>query len=172
MILFSDLHSSYEHYDFKHFQAIKCMSEVENICFLFNLVNLYAHHAQINWAIWMILSWIFQFCFWCLSFSFIYHSDLHNADGMIFISEWNALQHPVASAFLAVVYSDYMLSSRTAKITCNGDSFKPADIRKFAVSQVCSLVSFTCSMLQYCIDAIAIDVATNCRSVLMYLYFL
>ncbi|XP_062022739.1 endoglucanase 10-like [Rosa rugosa] len=57
-------------------------------------------------------------------------------NGMIFISEWNALQHPVASAFLAVVYSDYMLSSRTAKITCNGDSFKPADIRKFAISQV------------------------------------
>ncbi|XP_050367176.1 endoglucanase 10 isoform X2 [Argentina anserina] len=57
-------------------------------------------------------------------------------DGLIWISEWNALQHPVASAFLAVVYSDYMLTSRTAKITCSGDSYKPADIRKFAISQV------------------------------------
>ncbi|XP_004291374.1 PREDICTED: endoglucanase 10-like [Fragaria vesca subsp. vesca] len=57
-------------------------------------------------------------------------------DGLIWISEWNALQHPVASSFLAVVYSDYMLTSKTAKLTCNGDSFKPADIRKFAISQI------------------------------------
>ncbi|CAN4093966.1 unnamed protein product [Withania somnifera] len=55
--------------------------------------------------------------------------------GLIWISEWNALQHPVASAFLAVLYSDYMLTSRTAKITCNGDAYTPADLRKFAISQ-------------------------------------
>ncbi|KAG6390667.1 hypothetical protein SASPL_148406 [Salvia splendens] len=29
-------------------------------------------------------------------------------NGLIWVSEWNALQHPVASAFLAVLYSDYM----------------------------------------------------------------
>ncbi|CAN4122965.1 unnamed protein product [Withania somnifera] len=55
--------------------------------------------------------------------------------GLIWISEWNALQHPVASAFLAVLYSDYMLTSRTAKITCNGDAYTPSDLRKFAISQ-------------------------------------
>lgn len=63
-------------------------------------------------------------------------TDSRTKSGLIWISEWNALQHPVASAFLAVLYSDYMLTSRTAKITCDGDSFKPADIRKFAISQV------------------------------------
>ncbi|OMO87402.1 Glycoside hydrolase, family 9 [Corchorus capsularis] len=55
--------------------------------------------------------------------------------GLIWVSEWNALQHPVASAFLAGVYSDYMLTSQTAKITCGSDSFKPSDLRKFAKSQ-------------------------------------
>lgn len=56
-------------------------------------------------------------------------------NGLIWVSEWNALQHPVAAAFLAIVYSDYMLSSRTAEISCDGDSFTPADLRKFAASQ-------------------------------------
>ncbi|XP_019156590.1 PREDICTED: endoglucanase 10-like [Ipomoea nil] len=55
--------------------------------------------------------------------------------GLVWISQWNALQHPVASAFLAVVYSDYMLSSRTAKITCDGKYYTPSDLRKFAMSQ-------------------------------------
>lgn len=55
--------------------------------------------------------------------------------GLIWVSEWNALQHPVAAAFLAVVYSDYMLSSRTARISCNGHKYKPSDLRKFAISQ-------------------------------------
>ncbi|PIN08929.1 Cellulase [Handroanthus impetiginosus] len=56
-------------------------------------------------------------------------------NGLIWISQWNALQHPVASAFLAVIYSDYMLTSRTAKISCNGNNFRPKDLRKFAISQ-------------------------------------
>uniref|UniRef100_A0A803MRD9 Endoglucanase n=1 Tax=Chenopodium quinoa TaxID=63459 RepID=A0A803MRD9_CHEQI len=55
--------------------------------------------------------------------------------GLIWVSEWNALQHPVAAAFLAVVYSDYMLSSRTARMSCSGHSYKPSDLRKFALSQ-------------------------------------
>ncbi|KAI8549515.1 hypothetical protein RHMOL_Rhmol06G0030700 [Rhododendron molle] len=57
-------------------------------------------------------------------------------NGLIWVSEWNALQHPVASAFLAVLYSDYMLTSRTAKLSCSGESYGPSDIRKFAISQV------------------------------------
>lgn len=55
--------------------------------------------------------------------------------GLIWISEWNSLQHPVASAFLAVIYSDYMLSSQTATFSCNGKSYTPKDLRKFAISQ-------------------------------------
>ncbi|GER26599.1 endoglucanase [Striga asiatica] len=55
--------------------------------------------------------------------------------GLIWVSEWNALQHPVASAFLALLYSDYMLSSRTPKIVCDGNNFTPKDLRNFAASQ-------------------------------------
>ncbi|XP_048331882.1 endoglucanase 10 [Ziziphus jujuba] len=56
-------------------------------------------------------------------------------DGLIWVSQWNALQHPVASAFLAALYSDYMLTTRTAKVSCSGKSYTPADIRKFVKSQ-------------------------------------
>ncbi|GKG40451.1 endoglucanase 2-like protein, partial [Tanacetum coccineum] len=55
--------------------------------------------------------------------------------GLIWIIDWNALQHPVASAFLAVVYSDYMLTSRSQKIQCDADTFTASDLRKFALSQ-------------------------------------
>lgn len=59
------------------------------------------------------------------------------AGGLVWISEWNALQHPVASAFLAVIYSDYMITSRNQKIQCDAKSFSALDLRKFALSQVC-----------------------------------
>jgi len=67
-----------------------------------------------------------------------FHLTHHAVDpgGLIWVSEWNALQHPVAAAFLAIVYSDYMLSSRTASISCSGKSYKAKDLRKFAISQV------------------------------------
>ncbi|KAJ0085834.1 hypothetical protein Patl1_09560 [Pistacia atlantica] len=55
--------------------------------------------------------------------------------GLIWISQWNSLQHPVASAFLAALYSDYMLTSQTAELTCSGRSFKPSDLRDFARDQ-------------------------------------
>lgn len=55
--------------------------------------------------------------------------------GLIWVSEWNTLQHPVASAFLASLYSDYMLSTRTASISCSGKRYRPSDLRKFAKSQ-------------------------------------
>ncbi|KAL4650155.1 hypothetical protein ACB092_01G066300 [Castanea dentata] len=56
-------------------------------------------------------------------------------NGLIWVSQWNSLQHPVASAFLAALYSDYMLTTRTAHLSCGADSFSPADLRKFARSQ-------------------------------------
>ncbi|KAF5739349.1 EG isoform 3 [Tripterygium wilfordii] len=55
--------------------------------------------------------------------------------GLIWVSEWNSLQHPVASAFLAALYSDYMLTSQTSSISCDGETYKPSDLRKFAKSQ-------------------------------------
>ncbi|GAA0184241.1 hypothetical protein LIER_31529 [Lithospermum erythrorhizon] len=56
-------------------------------------------------------------------------------NGLIWVAEWNSLQHPVGAAFLAVLYSDYMLSSRTPKITCGSRQFSPLDLRNFAKSQ-------------------------------------
>ena len=73
--------------------------------------------------------------------------------GLIWVSQWNALQHPVASAFLAALYSDYMLSSGTAKLSCNGDSYKPSELRKFAKSQVrcpCYICFYTYYRLLRC----------------------
>ncbi|KAK8551787.1 hypothetical protein V6N13_120221 [Hibiscus sabdariffa] len=64
-----------------------------------------------------------------------YATSSRTDGGLIWVSEWNALQHPVASAFLAALYSDYMLTSQTPKITCGDHSFKPSDLRKFAKSQ-------------------------------------
>ncbi|KAF5740842.1 endoglucanase 10-like [Tripterygium wilfordii] len=55
--------------------------------------------------------------------------------GLTWVSEWNSPQHPVASAFLAALYSDYMLTSRTASISCDGETYEPADLRNFAKSQ-------------------------------------
>ncbi|TKY55887.1 Endoglucanase 2 [Spatholobus suberectus] len=56
--------------------------------------------------------------------------------GLIWVVPWNSLQHSVASAFLAVLYSDYMLTSQTETLYCSGELYKPADLRKFAISQV------------------------------------
>jgi hypothetical protein len=58
------------------------------------------------------------------------------AGGLLYVAEWNSLQHPVASAFLAAVYSDYMSASGKTELTCSGKSFRAADLRKFAKSQV------------------------------------
>ncbi|XAR73785.1 Cellulase [Bertholletia excelsa] len=55
--------------------------------------------------------------------------------GLIWVGEWAALQYPVASAFLALVYSDYMLKSRNPALYCDGQPYKPSDLRDFAISQ-------------------------------------
>lgn len=54
------------------------------------------------------------------------------------MSEWNVLQYSVASAFLALVYSDYMLTSGTKSLYCDGDLYDPKDLHDFAVGQVYS----------------------------------
>ncbi|KAB2023249.1 hypothetical protein ES319_D06G004900v1 [Gossypium barbadense] len=55
--------------------------------------------------------------------------------GLIWITKWDSLQHPVGSAFLAVLYSDYMRASDNEILSCGDDSFEPSDLRKFAQSQ-------------------------------------
>jgi hypothetical protein len=59
-----------------------------------------------------------------------------SAGGLVWISGWNSLQHATNAAFLSVVYSDYMLSTRTAAVQCSGKYYSPTDIRNFAASQV------------------------------------
>ncbi|KAH9301567.1 hypothetical protein KI387_013150, partial [Taxus chinensis] len=55
--------------------------------------------------------------------------------GLLWISQWNAIQHGVNSAFLAVIYSDYMTTSGTETFKCGDKSFSPQDLRMFAFSQ-------------------------------------
>ncbi|GAB4839116.1 hypothetical protein Ancab_028644 [Ancistrocladus abbreviatus] len=62
-----------------------------------------------------------------------------NVGGLIWVSEGNSVQQLVAFAFLAAIYNDYMLSSRTTSISCNGKSYGPSDRRKFAKSQTVSI---------------------------------
>lgn len=76
-------------------------------------------------------------------------NEVSCTDGLIWVSEWNSLQHPVSSAFLASLYSDYMLTSRTAKFSCSGDSYTPADLRKFAKSQVSKNPLFSTSNIGF-----------------------
>ncbi|XP_019057193.1 PREDICTED: endoglucanase 2-like [Tarenaya hassleriana] len=57
--------------------------------------------------------------------------------GLIWVSEWNALQEAVASAFLASLYADYIISSPSDQtLLCGGQSFDPSELKSFAKSQV------------------------------------
>lgn len=75
-----------------------------------------------------------------LSLNFWIGTSASKVGGLIWLIKWNSLQHPVASAFLAVLYSDCMLTSQTETLYCNGKSYKPEDLCKFAISQVCNLL--------------------------------
>nr|QCQ73717.1 endo-(1,4)-beta-D-glucanase [Litchi chinensis] len=55
--------------------------------------------------------------------------------GLIWVTEWNSLQHPVAHAFLANLYGDYMKKSNTKTLDCDGEKFSYDDLRDFAKSQ-------------------------------------
>ncbi|XVF15894.1 hypothetical protein REPUB_Repub09cG0195800 [Reevesia pubescens] len=104
--------------------------------------------------------------------------------GLIWITEWNSLQHPVASAFLAVLYSDYMLTSQTETLYCSGNSYKPDDLCKFAISQadyvlganpmkISYLVGYGGSYPQYVHhrgSSIPVDADTNCKDGFKWLY--
>ncbi|XP_052196979.1 endoglucanase 10-like [Diospyros lotus] len=62
-------------------------------------------------------------------------SSRRTDSGLIWVSPWDALQYPVASAFLAVLFGDYMIKSQISTLYCNGELYKPADLRNFAISQ-------------------------------------
>lgn len=104
-------------------------------------------------------------------------------NGLIWISQWNALQHPVASAFLAVLYSDYMHTSRTEKFTCDANEYTPSDLRKFAMSQADYVLGDNPAKMSYLVGygdkypqyvhhrgaSIPKDADTNCKEGWKYL---
>ncbi|KAI9394589.1 hypothetical protein POPTR_005G115400v4 [Populus trichocarpa] len=55
--------------------------------------------------------------------------------GLVWVSKWNCLQHAMASAFLAVLFGDYMVTTQISTLYCHGKSYSPADLRNFAISQ-------------------------------------
>ncbi|GJT93161.1 gypsy type transposase [Tanacetum coccineum] len=69
---------------------------------------------------------------------------VNNTGGLIWISDWNALQHPVASASLVVVYSDYMLTSRSQKIQCDAYTFTTSDLENLPCHRVRISHHFPC----------------------------
>lgn len=73
--------------------------------------------------------------------------------GLIWIAEWNALQHPVAVAFLASLYGDYMEKSDNENLECDEKTFKSEDLREFAKKQVsCKLINYNTKLgYQFCI---------------------
>ncbi|XVF59759.1 hypothetical protein PTKIN_Ptkin07bG0301700 [Pterospermum kingtungense] len=104
--------------------------------------------------------------------------------GLIWITEWNSLQHPVASAFLAILYSDYMLTSQTETLYCSGTSYKPDDLREFAISQADYVLGANPMKMSYLVgygssypkyvhhrgSSIPVDAETGCRDGFKWLY--
>ncbi|EFJ36806.1 hypothetical protein SELMODRAFT_77612 [Selaginella moellendorffii] len=62
-------------------------------------------------------------------------STNRSTGGLLWVSQRNAVQHAVGSAFLAVVYADYLSSSGVKQFRCSGNSFAAKDLRAFAASQ-------------------------------------
>lgn len=56
--------------------------------------------------------------------------------GLLWIQEWNSLQHSVGASFLATLYSNYLNAIQKTQISCNETRITADDIRKFAMSQV------------------------------------
>ncbi|CAI8609039.1 unnamed protein product [Vicia faba] len=97
--------------------------------------------------------------------------------GLIWVVPWNPLQHSVASAFLSVLYSDYMLTSQTENLYCSGKMYKPIDLRKFAISQVEYVLGENPMRMSYLVgygseypryihhrgSSIPVDAKTGCR---------
>ncbi|BBN03770.1 endoglucanase [Marchantia polymorpha subsp. ruderalis] len=63
-------------------------------------------------------------------------SARRTAGGMIWVSQWSASVHTVNSAFLALVYSDYLEAGKSSLTCSGGNVYKPNQLRWFAYSQV------------------------------------
>ncbi|KAL5557572.1 hypothetical protein UlMin_039808 [Ulmus minor] len=105
-------------------------------------------------------------------------------NGLIWVNKWNCLQYSMASAFLALLYSDYMLASQTEMLYCDGKSYKPEEIRKFAKSQADYVLGQNPMELSYLVGygtkypqyvhrrgaSIPVDAKTGCRDGFKWLY--
>lgn len=61
---------------------------------------------------------------------------LSYSGGLVWIQEWNSLQHSLGASFLATLYSHYMDATQKTQISCNATRITANDLRKFAASQV------------------------------------
>ncbi|KAH7432961.1 hypothetical protein KP509_07G047900 [Ceratopteris richardii] len=62
-------------------------------------------------------------------------STKHRTDGgLLWVIQWNPIQHAVNAAFLALVYSDYLFTSKTT-LDCSGETYTSEDLRSFSISQ-------------------------------------
>lgn len=98
--------------------------------------------------------------------------------GLIWITQWNAIQNSVNSALLTLIYSDYLLTSRVDNMKCGDKDFTPEDLRKFALSQVDYILGENSMKISYLVGfgedypkqihhrgaSIPADVSTNCNS--------
>ncbi|EFJ20703.1 hypothetical protein SELMODRAFT_417952 [Selaginella moellendorffii] len=52
--------------------------------------------------------------------------------GMIWVSQWNSIQHAVNSAFLSCLYADYLSSAGITTLSCSGKIFEVEHLRELA----------------------------------------
>ncbi|ESW28146.1 hypothetical protein PHAVU_003G262600 [Phaseolus vulgaris] len=104
--------------------------------------------------------------------------------GLIWLVPWNSLQHSVASAFLAILYSDYMQTSQTEILYCGGKLYKPVDLRKFAISQADYVLGENPMKMSYLVgygthnpnyihhrgSSIPVNATTGCKDGFKWLY--
>ncbi|CAI0419691.1 unnamed protein product [Linum tenue] len=104
-------------------------------------------------------------------------SSSRTAGGLIWVSEWNALQYSLAATFLAVLYSDYMATSQVQTLFCDGTTFSSKDLRHFAITQADYVLGKNPMEMSYLVgygmdypryihhrgSSIPVDSRTNCK---------
>lgn len=102
--------------------------------------------------------------------------------GLLWITEWNAIQHGVNSAFLAVIFSDYMSTAGIDTFKCGDKSFSFQDLRTFASSQADYILGDNPMSMSYLVGygkkypeqvhhrgaSIPVDATTDCKSGFMW----
>ncbi|XP_065851287.1 endoglucanase 24-like [Euphorbia lathyris] len=111
-------------------------------------------------------------------------SSSRTQSGLIWVEKWNALQYSMASAFLALVFSDYMVSSHTSSLYCTGKLYSPEQLRSFAISQADYVLGGNPREMSYVVgygmeypeyvhhrgSSIPIDAKTGCEDGFVWLY--